>query len=990
MEKKIFLALSVIIFLIFHCSNFPDNNPLATNYPDSNYHLHAAWGSLPDTLYHNTQYVLACSTSTGKDTFSYINVTYPDSSVIHAYQKSFDTIMLVFKKEYSGIVRIEGVRPNGKINIDSGEVVVKNRFYAVVHKLEMPDTIVSGDSLECIAELDTLSSAYRIAVWTDSVSGSVYRDTSHLHKYKTSDTIRFAPFAGSGMIKFHAKLLDTTGFVSYTFSDSVMVLTRPYRSAAAADTTIYRNDTLTMTVFFTQGSAAITLYEWKITGIEKASCTTSTPVLSRIFSVSGVDTVIVNCRDYNRLYAAMSDTFTVTTGSGVPVVYGMNPDTVWQNSSTWFTVTATRGRINVPILYYYVSTDGSAYTSYDTSSFSYKFSLPGMHKIRVFVVDANNITSDTTSDSVLVKRGVPVIKSFTADSTVYIKEAMRFTINAMDSAGSSIDSFYVSFDSGVTYRQSASASFDTVFATAGTRYVRAVVKNSRSFFSDTLKDSITVKAGAPEVTSVSVDTATGSIFVYDSRKITVKAKDSHGRIDSIRISWGALPETKHAAGDSAVFTHSFGISDTGLKSLSVRAINNAGIYADSIYSIKVRLAKPLITGIVSDSAVTRIFINDPITFTLSVSDTNGTVDSISLDNGSGVFGGYAAAVGNTYQFSRKFTRSEAGAKMIRAIVKDDDELTSDTLGFAVNVRSGASVIDSVRIDTTDNNLFVKDVRKYSVYVSDTNGIIRKIYVSWNNGSTADDSVTVSSGYGVMTHAYDTAISGSRTIKFWAKDDDTLTSDTLKDPVVVRLAAPVLWGDKGDTVWVVVNKGYGSYYYRPNHYDTNGVIDTFYFGLNNDINSATAKYRVDSSAITVDAANIHNGNLFRYIWGRDDDSLTRGGKFVVFADSVPHAPSVHDVEGTDSITIYWSGKDAKDGDSTQYRILLKEGGEPDTATSSDLLSGWKRGYKASDDSHYAYMIKFKVAHSVNNYYYQVHARDARGSVTVCTPGHNFSF
>jgi hypothetical protein len=639
--------------------------------------------------------------------------------------------------------------------------------------------------------------------------------------------------------------------------------------------------------------------------------------------------------------------------------------------------------------------DGAVYGAYDTSSFTYKFLLSGIHKIRVFVVDANNITSDTTSDSVLVKRGIPVIKSFTADSAVYIKEAMRFTVNAMDSAGSSIDSFYVSFDNGTTYRQSASASFDTVFATAGTRYVRAVVKNSRSFFSDTLKDSIAVHAGAPEVTSVIVDTATGSIYVFDNRKITVKAKDSHGRIDSIRISWGTLPETKHAAGDSAVFTHSFGISDTGLKSLSVRAINNAGIYADSIYSIKVRLAKPLITGIVSDSAVTRIFVDDPVTFSVSVNDTNGTVDSISLDNGNGTFGVYQKMTGTPYSFSRTFLRSEAGARTIRAIVKDNDGLTSDTLSFTVNVRSGAPVIDSVRIDTTGNNLFVKDVRSYKVYASDTNGAIRKIYASWNNGSTADDSVTVSSGYGVITHAYDTAISGSRTIKFWAKDDDTLTSDTLKEAIVVRLAAPMLWGDArattGDTTWVIVNNGVGTLYpVHINHYDTNGTIANYYW---NETSSSLGRMTTSDTIMRNVSASELIVPFNMWIYCRDDDSLLRGGKFVVFADSVPPAPQVSHIAGTDSITIYWSGKDAKDGDSTQYRILLKEGGEPDsTATPSDLLSDWKRGYEIDTDMGYDYKYKIKLTASnpKQKYYYQVHARDARRSVTTSGGNHSFSY
>jgi hypothetical protein len=305
------------------------------------------------------------------------------------------------------------------------------------------------------------------------------------------------------------------------------------------------------------------------------------------------------------------------------------------------------------------------------------------------------------------------------------------------------------------------------------------------------------------------------------------------------------------------------------------------------------------------------------------------------------------------------------------------------------------VIDSVRIDTAGNNLFVKDVRSYKVYASDTNGIVGKIYVSWNNGSTADDSMTVSSGYGVITHAYDTAMSGSRTIRFWAKDDDTLTSDTLKDPVVVRLAAPVLWGDNltKDTIWTIINNGYGiNYNAHINSYDTNGTIVQYYWSDAGSFDVNTATKTNDSIYSRFIGINDVNNGFPIWIYGRDNDSLTRGGKFVVFADSVPPAPQVSHIAGTDSITIYWSGKDAKDGDSTQYRILLKEGSEPDSTDTADILSDWKRGYEIDTDMGYDYKYKFKLTTSSpkQKYYYQVYARDARGSVTVCTPGHNFSF
>jgi hypothetical protein len=97
-------------------------------------------------------------------------------------------------------------------------------------------------------------------------------------------------------------------------------------------------------------------------------------------------------------------------------------------------------------------------------------------------------------------------------------------------------------------------------------------------------------------------------------------------------------------------------------------------------------------------------------------------------------------------------------------------------------------------------------------------------------------------------------------------------------------------------------------------------------------------------------------------------------------------------GTDSITIYWLGKDAKDLNQTQYRVLLHDGSEPDSSVPADILSNWKAGYRVSDDSGYDYMYRFKLTADTPKHlkYYQVHARDARGSISPSTTGHTFSY
>jgi hypothetical protein len=48
-----------IVLLSISCSDYQNDNLIDLRY-EGTYRLHAAWSSLPDTLYHNTAYTLAC------------------------------------------------------------------------------------------------------------------------------------------------------------------------------------------------------------------------------------------------------------------------------------------------------------------------------------------------------------------------------------------------------------------------------------------------------------------------------------------------------------------------------------------------------------------------------------------------------------------------------------------------------------------------------------------------------------------------------------------------------------------------------------------------------------------------------------------------------------------------------------------------------------------------------------------------------------------
>jgi len=237
----------------------------------------------------------------------------------------------------------------------------------------------------------------------------------------------------------------------------------------------------------------------------------------------------------------------------------------------------------------------------------------------------------------------------------------------------------------------------------------------------------------------------------------------------------------------------------------------------------------------------------------------------------------------------------------------------------------------------------------------------------------------------FVHKYDTT-GGIKTVSITAFDDDGVSSPVLTSTITVRKAPPVLGGDKSgnpDTCWIIVDKGYTNYYYRPKYADTNGVIKRFFFGNQADTINSTTKGQVDSSILNIDENNVNKPST-RYIYVQDDDGLLRGGKFIVFADSTPPNLVIVADKKDSIITIAWSGKDVKDGNETQYAILLKAGSQP---VLSDTLFSFRPGSSFSSGEEYFsdFRYDFTPNLSAQIYHYKVVAKDARGSIVISNDG-----
>jgi len=172
-------------------------------------------------------------------------------------------------------------------------------------------------------------------------------------------------------------------------------------------------------------------------------------------------------------------------------------------------------------------------------------------------------------------------------------------------------------------------------------------------------------------------------------------------------------------------------------------------------------------------------------------------------------------------------------------VRDNESNWSTVLRDSVLVKAGYPTVAIDSLDTAMSRVFVNDTRKYYVRASDPNGMVKRICVNWNGGTTPNDSLSVNAQAvsGVyFTHKYTIAQSGLRQVKVWAVDEDTMRSSVFTLPVNVRLGAPVIDSIAPDTVWVK-----DADVFTVHASDTNGHADSFEIDWDNNGLSDTSNH-----------------------------------------------------------------------------------------------------------------------------------------------------
>jgi hypothetical protein len=607
-----------------------------------------------------------------------------------------------------------------------------------------------------------------------------------LHAFTVVNILSFT-FNNPGVDTVVATCIDTRDRASerpYLFAVTVKSSLKPVVNGMTPDTVWQNHDTVfTVDAVSLKTNVPITAYNVAWTG---SSPFNRYPASSfhYTFTTSGTKTVRLFVVD-NQGDASDTTADSVVVRIGRPVVDSMTVDApltalfvldtqtyrVWARDTNgvvdsvkvfWTRGDSTQQKITTPLKHAFLLADS------------------GTQTLKALVKDNDGLWSDTLRQTVRVRVGRPLVRSIKADADVFVKERRRYTISAIDSAGK-IDTFFLRINNGISLRLKDST-FDTAFATPGTWQFKVAVKNDRGMTSDTLPESIIVKAGKPYVTSITADAAKDSIFVLDSRTFIIKGQDTRGKIDSVKIAWNgttAFTEGKKAAGDSAKFIHTFAVADTAIKAVRVRLVDTNTVFADSLWPIKIRLGRPATAALTADTPMARIFINDSIPFRVSAFDTNGTVDSMSFDNGSGTFGPFVKMTG---KFMRMFAKTDTGQKTVRARVKDNDGILSDTASLSFTVHLGTPVL--TRVPNNDSMLWVSDTlvcpfipsthgATVTVSAFDTNGAV--VQFNWdisNGGYTATTSSPILTSTGA-------AADGHYLMKVTGKDDDSLTSNTLQ-------------------------------------------------------------------------------------------------------------------------------------------------------------------------------------------------------------------
>lgn len=588
-----------------------------------------------------------------------------------------------------------------------------------------------------------------------------------------------------------------------------------------------------------------------------------------------------------------------------------------------------------------------------------------------------------------VKLGAPLVNIFNSSSySAFINDTLELSVTATDTVNDgTVDSLFVDTTGNsisdliipIIKSGSVTIPFDIQFITGGTYNVSVWVKDNHGITSKvvSLVQPIVIDQGMPQIKDF---VKPSPIFINDLLTFEIVASDTNGSISE--YFWGTEATSLTSLDTNNSFQTVFNTS--GTKILFLKVIDDEDNFVIISDTFDVNLGKPVADSI---EGKTSVWVNDFEEFTFHFYDVNDTVDTVFINWGDEPgYVAYYAGDSTHITINHMYPIVEDTSYIITLIVKDNDSIM-DTCSKVIEVKKGCPIIDSIFIQTDLDSIFVNDSVTYRILAHDLNDMIRTVYVSFDGDNVPEDSVLYLSENADVSykHAYDTTKSGTNSIRFWVDDSDSIKSLDTVISVNVREGRPLIWGDLEDTLFVIIDNGAPqNYSISPNYFDTNGVIDTFYWNDTPNDFIGAQKTTADS-LIRNFSVNDVNKTISKWIAIKDSDGYTASKTFTVLADSVPPVPQLFIEEKIgDSLVIKWeSVKDFIDNGETEIKIMIKYGntGDPDTAIQPyQLFSDYSVEDVAGDDYN---TFGFKPPATGQWIKWQIILRDKRGSESKST-------
>jgi hypothetical protein len=411
---------------------------------------------------------------------------------------------------------------------------------------------------------------------------------------------------------------------------------------------------------------------------------------------------------------------------------------------------------------------------------------------------ANAEISDTVQATFVVVKNTPAVTGMAKPApTLYTR--MSYGLQASSRRGfsrSRITGYFwdIPNDASVNDTMTQDSTWRLTFSTPGVKRISVFVRDSLGDSSAAYLDSLTIDAGRPEVRSLSLDTLAAGIFINDPIKFTVTARDTNGTVAAYRVVLRNQSGTDSlvSTGAASPLIDTVPAGKNGIYTVNVYAQDNEGLWSNAYApapQITVRAGTPRMDW----NFPTSLWAFDSGSFTGGAYDTNGTINRLVFDWDDGSKKDTLAIVPAAQSVSRvkKHLFSGDGLRHVSVSAIDDDSLVSSRT-VDVRVNMGRPRVTALRIqDSLSSGMYMNDAMRFTISAFDSNGAFSRYRFIFRKSGGADSVIERTDS--VLTFVFPLGSSGTYTIKYQVRDDDSIWS--LADSVVktVKPGTPSVTG-----------------------------------------------------------------------------------------------------------------------------------------------------------------------------------------------------